>query len=105
MPDTVYLEINPYDWHKLPKTGTHPRDISIYAIMEYCIGCVDDLMEAYDDKRLPVNRAQKYFRHLMRAVEYLHSQGVIHKDIKTANMLIDLADNIKLTDLGCKAFY
>lgn len=57
-------------------------------------------MESYPEKRLPMAKGHKYFYQLMQAVDYLHCKGIIHKDIKTANMLIDLADDIKLTDLG-----
>lgn len=40
--------------------------------------------------------AQKYFRQLISAVEYLHSRGVAHRDLKPENLLLDSNDNLKV---------
>jgi serine/threonine-protein kinase RIM15 len=34
------------------------------------------------------------------ALEYLHNNGVIHRDMKPDNILIDAEGHIKLTDFG-----
>lgn len=41
-----------------------------------------------------------YARQILNGLNYLHSQNVIHGDIKAANILTDRNANIKLSDFG-----
>lgn len=43
--------------------------------------------------------ARLYFAEMVLAVEYLHSFGVVHRDLKPDNMLITALGHIKLTDV------
>lgn len=38
-------------------------------------------------------------------MKYMHDKDIIHRDIKTDNILIDHEDNIKLTDFGWSNFF
>lgn len=44
--------------------------------------------------------AKKYTRDILEGLVYLHSRGIIHRDIKSANILIDHQGNCKIGDFG-----
>ncbi|KAM4546552.1 hormonally up-regulated neu tumor-associated kinase homolog [Fundulus diaphanus] len=72
---------------------------SYYLVMELCPG--GNLMNhIYEKKHLDERETQKYIRQLVLAVEHLHRAGVVHRDLKIENLLLDEQDNIKLIDFG-----
>lgn len=72
----------------------------LYIIMEYCVTVLQELFDKAPNNKLPISQAHYYFVQLLDGLEYLHSQGIIHKDIKPSNLLIDNSNVIKITDLG-----
>lgn len=72
----------------------------IYIVMEYCVTVLQELFDRAPKNILPISQAHCYFVQLIEGLEYLHSQGIIHKDIKPSNLLIDTSNVIKITDLG-----
>ncbi|KAF4520351.1 hypothetical protein B566_EDAN009874 [Ephemera danica] len=72
----------------------------MYMVMEYCVGSLQGMLDSTPNKRFPVWQAHGYFWHLVDGLEYLHSQGVIHKDIKPGNLLLTLGGTLKISDFG-----
>jgi serine/threonine protein kinase len=56
------------------------------------------------DGPLPVPRAVDYVLQAARGLEYAHSQGVIHRNIKPKNLLLDTSGRIRIMDLGLARF-
>ncbi|KAM4040378.1 microtubule-associated serine/threonine-protein kinase 1-like [Anomaloglossus baeobatrachus] len=48
----------------------------------------------------PATLARLYIAEIVVAVEYLHSHGVVHRDLKPQNLLITATGHIKVTDFG-----
>ncbi|XP_049866531.1 serine/threonine-protein kinase STK11 isoform X1 [Pectinophora gossypiella] len=72
----------------------------MYLVMEFCVGVLQDMLEASPGKKFPQRQAHDYFTQLLDGLEYLHGQGVVHKDIKPGNLLLTLDQTLKITDFG-----
>ena len=67
-------------------------------------GSLADIIEPY--RGLGNSEAShKYFKQLLAGTEYLHEQGVVHRDIKPDNLLIDSDDNLKISDFGLASVF
>ncbi|KAK6089882.1 hypothetical protein P3W45_001085 [Vairimorpha bombi] len=49
--------------------------------------------------------ARRYFRQILSAVDYIHKNSIVHRDMKIENILLDENDNIKIIDFGLSNFY
>ncbi|XP_064594721.1 hormonally up-regulated neu tumor-associated kinase homolog A-like [Liolophura sinensis] len=94
---------------KLLQMVHHPNIIRLYEIMEtensyylvteLCRG--GDFMEYIcQKKRLNEKEVKKYIRQIISAVDYLHRLGILHRDLKVENLLLDENGDIKLIDFG-----
>ena len=72
----------------------------VYICMEIVTG--GEIYDQLEQKgKFPEEQARKYFRQLVEAVEYCHSAGLCHRDLKLENILL-AADSatLKITDFG-----
>ncbi|XP_008315186.1 maternal embryonic leucine zipper kinase [Cynoglossus semilaevis] len=71
----------------------------IFMVLEYCPGGeLFDYIIAKD--RLSEEETRVFFRQIVSAMAYIHSQGYAHRDLKPENLLIDEDQNLKLIDFG-----
>ncbi|KGL97636.1 Mitogen-activated protein kinase kinase kinase 3, partial [Charadrius vociferus] len=76
-----------------------PEEKKLSIFVEYMPGgSIKDQLKAYG--ALTENVTRKYTRQILQGVFYLHSNMIVHRDIKGANILRDSAGNVKLGDFG-----
>lgn len=83
-----------------------PTEDSLYMVLEYCrkgvvmkVG-VDEQADPYDEEH-----CRCWFRDLILGIEYLHAQGVVHRDIKPDNLLLTEDDVLKIVDFGVSEMF
>jgi len=74
---------------------------SVYLVMEYFEGQdLYTLLEERSYKPYPEVSARDIFKQLLSALSYSHKTGIVHRDIKLENILMDKNGKIRLIDFG-----
>jgi [calcium/calmodulin-dependent protein kinase] kinase len=83
-----------------------PDEDSLYMVLEMCkkgvvmkVG-LDERAEPYKEEA-----CRCWFRDMILGIEYLHAQGVVHRDIKPDNCLITNDDVLKIVDFGVSEMF
>lgn len=83
-----------------------PDEDSLYMVLEMCkkgvimkVG-LGDKADPYD-----IESCRCWFRDLILGIEYLHAQGVVHRDIKPDNLLLTEDDVLKIVDFGVSEMF
>jgi tRNA A-37 threonylcarbamoyl transferase component Bud32 len=86
----------------------HPNIVAIHEVgehggqhyfsMDYVAG--RDLGALVKDGPLSPGRAARYVKIIAEAIHFAHQRGTLHRDLKPQNVLIDAADQPRITDFG-----
>ncbi|XP_069491773.1 serine/threonine-protein kinase SIK1 [Ambystoma mexicanum] len=106
--EKIYREV------QIMKLLNHPHIIKLYQVMEtkdmlYIVTEFAKNGEMFDhlttNGHLSESEARTKFWQILSAVEYCHSRHIVHRDLKTENLLLDSNMNIKIADFGFGNFY
>ena len=86
----------------------HPNIVAIHEVgvhegrhyfsMDYVAG--KNLSELIKGGPLPPAQAAQYVKSMAEAIQYAHQRGILHRDLKPQNVLIDEFDQPRITDFG-----
>jgi cell division cycle 2-like protein len=71
----------------------------IYVVMEYMENELKNLMENMEEG-FSVAQIKCLFKQLLEAVAYMHGRFIIHRDLKTSNILFNKDGILKVCDFG-----
>jgi serine/threonine-protein kinase len=75
------------------------QDGLFYIAME-CIEGVTLHRQLADQRVIPVEGVVEYSRQVCAGLDYAHSHGVVHRDVKPANIMIEANGTVKIMDFG-----
>ncbi|XP_078416565.1 serine/threonine-protein kinase SIK1 isoform X2 [Cetorhinus maximus] len=106
--EKIYREV------QIMKLLNHPHIIKLYQVMEtkdmlYIVTEFAQNGEMFDylstNGPLSESEARAKFWQILMAVEYCHNHHIVHRDLKSENLLLDDNMNIKIADFGFGNFY
>lgn len=79
--------------------GTSTDDQYLNIFLEYVPGgSIATMLKQYNTFQEPL--VKNFVRQILAGLSYLHSQDIIHRDIKGANILVDNKGGVKISDFG-----
>lgn len=79
--------------------GVIDTEETMFLVMEYLSGG-DMFSYLVNHGRMTEAEARRPFQQLVSALQHCHQRGIVHRDLKLPNLLLDANMNIKLTDFG-----
>eukprot|EP00123_Amoebidium_parasiticum_P016319 comp23385_c0_seq1/m.38731 comp23385_c0_seq1/g.38731 ORF comp23385_c0_seq1/g.38731 comp23385_c0_seq1/m.38731 type:complete len:835 (-) comp23385_c0_seq1:723-3227(-) len=85
--------------HIVGLVATHFKANVVWIAMEYCEASAADILQIVPGG-LVEPEIGAILLHVLKAVSWLHSRGMIHRDLKASNILLSADGNAKLGDFG-----
>ncbi|KAL3504530.1 hypothetical protein ACH5RR_034371 [Cinchona calisaya] len=89
---------------KLEGLATSRMHYSIYLVFDY-MRCDLASIISRPDERLTEPQVKCYMHQLLSGLQHCHEKGILHRDIKGSNLLIDKKGMLKIADFGLANYY
>ncbi|KAL3374199.1 hypothetical protein AABB24_005919 [Solanum stoloniferum] len=89
---------------KLEGLVTSRMSSSLYLVFEYMEHDLAGLA-AVQTVKFSESQVKCYMKQLLSGLEHCHNNGVLHRDVKGSNLLIDNEGILKIADFGLASFY
>ncbi|KAK8954354.1 Serine/threonine-protein kinase HT1 [Platanthera zijinensis] len=92
---------------KIPQKSSTSSDTDSFPARSCCVvveflagGTLKQFLIRHSRRKLTYKTVIRLALDLSRGLSYLHSQKIVHRDVKTENMLLDKSANLKIADFG-----
>ncbi|XP_074567601.1 putative serine/threonine-protein kinase At1g54610 [Curcuma longa] len=89
---------------KLEGLATSRMHYSLYLVFDF-MQCDLSRIISRSDRRLTEPQIKCYMKQLLSGLQHCHERGILHRDIKGSNLLIDRNGILKIADFGLANFY
>ncbi|KAL4583012.1 hypothetical protein LXL04_007576 [Taraxacum kok-saghyz] len=89
---------------KLEGLATSRMQYSLYLVFDYMQSDLTRVISR-PEGRLTEPQVKCYMQQLLSGLEHCHERGILHRDIKGSNLLIDGTGNLKIADFGLANYF
>ncbi|KAL7262792.1 hypothetical protein ACSBR1_001030 [Camellia fascicularis] len=89
---------------KLEGLATSRMQYSLYLVFEYMHSDLARIISR-PDQNLTEPQVKSYMHQLLSGLEHCHNRGILHRDIKGSNLLIDKNGMLKIADFGLANYF
>ena len=72
----------------------------VYMVMEYVLTDIKTWQRSFESASLKMSHIKNLLRQLIAGVAYLHEKSIVHRDLKTSNLLLTADGLLKICDFG-----
>lgn len=86
------------------RTGELLCFYSVYLVMDFLEHDLKTLLDDMQEPFLP-SETKTILQQILSATEFLHSNWILHRDLKTSNLLLNNRGEVKLADFGMARYF
>ncbi|KDP36567.1 hypothetical protein JCGZ_08334 [Jatropha curcas] len=89
---------------KLEGLATSRMQFSLYLVFDFMLSDLASIITR-PEGRLTEPQVKCYMHQLLSGLQHCHERGILHRDIKASNLLIDKSGTLKIADFGLANYY